>query len=52
VVGPGDAPEQAHAPAAIEGQKGAAAALAEAWDLPRRDIYRALTELKDRLKGV
>lgn len=49
VVGPGDPPEQQRAPAVIEGQKGAAAALAAAWDLPKRDVYRALTELKERL---
>ena len=42
----------ASAEGVAEGQKGAAAALAAAWDLPKRDVYRALLELKEQLKGA
>ncbi len=48
VVGPGEAPP-APEPAAVHGQAGAAEALARAWGLPRREIYRALSRLKDEL---
>jgi 16S rRNA (cytidine1402-2'-O)-methyltransferase len=51
VVGPGEVAEPAQAAAqALEGQKAAAAALAAAWGVPKRDIYKALTELKGALK--
>ncbi len=49
VVGPGEPLAKADDTASIEGQKGAAAALAEAWGLPKRDIYKALTELKKHI---
>ncbi len=49
VVGPGEALVRDQAQSAVEGQKGAAAALAAAWGIPKRDIYKALTALKDRL---
>jgi 16S rRNA (cytidine1402-2'-O)-methyltransferase len=49
VVGPGEVAERADAPATIEGQKGAAAALAASWGLPKRDVYKALLELKETL---
>jgi 16S rRNA (cytidine1402-2'-O)-methyltransferase len=49
VVGPGEPPERERDPQTIEGQKGAAAALAESWGLPKRDIYKALLELKREL---
>ena len=52
VVGPGEALVVASAEGVAEGQKGAAAALAAAWDLPKRDVYRALLELKEQLKGA
>jgi 16S rRNA (cytidine1402-2'-O)-methyltransferase len=49
VVGPGEAPQLARAPEVSEGQKGAAAALAAAWGLPKREVYSALTDLKKAL---
>jgi len=51
VVGAGEVQVATAVADLIEGQKGAAAALAQAWDLPKRDVYKALTDLKGRLKG-
>lgn len=52
VVGPGEPLSVVADVEVVEGQKGAAAALAQAWGLPKRDVYRALVELKERLKSV
>ncbi len=51
VVGPGEVAERASEPERLEGQKAAAAALSAAWGLPKRDIYKALLELKRELSG-
>ncbi|MFH1468705.1 MAG: ribosomal RNA small subunit methyltransferase I [Pseudomonadota bacterium] len=49
VVGPGE-PPAAPDVAPVEGQAGAAEALAKAWGVPRRDVYAALSKLKERLR--
>ncbi len=49
VVAPGTAPPAGESPRQREGQTAAAALLAQAWGLSRRDIYKALSRLKSEL---
>ena len=49
VVGPGEPYRPERPERVIKGQKGAAEALAQAWDLPKREVYAELTRLKQRL---
>jgi 16S rRNA (cytidine1402-2'-O)-methyltransferase len=51
VVGPGEAPAVPEVEP-VEGQAGAAEALAQAWGVSRREVYAALSKLKDRLRAT
>jgi hypothetical protein len=49
VVGPGEAPVASEAEP-VEGQAGAAEALARAWGVSRREVYAELSRLKGRMR--